>query len=368
MTELELDFEGKPIEGIKAVFGYPPVYLQLVYSLIPGAISRPECREFFQEMHDWLEGAREDEIRAKAAEVWKQYARLLEDAFKKIPPKKPWKEIAEDYWRRCRDKDFSWDTGLSHAWLAERFDLKAMNIWQDLPLHARIGIGHHAGRASIEEDFLLRDAFFVMVRARQTFEMLLKLVEKAKAMPDPDQAMGQMNALKQNVCTDCRLAVFSFYTFVECFVNSVGEDFAVRNPGLTARQRELLHGCKKAHYISTEKKIEKFAEIIRADGTRPLVLTDRKQCREPFTSFVQHVKDLRDATAHYAKGKAVIWLSPEKWIATANRACDTCMEVARQFWQACYPQRDMPDYLQCLASDQHVKIAEARLAVESEHA
>jgi len=195
-------------------------------------------------------------------------------------------------------------------------------------------------------------------------DTLQMLAEKAKELTDPSPAMRQLNAMKQSICRNSRLAIFSFYAFVECFVNSVGEDFACRNPGLPARDQELLRGSNKGSHLSTKQKIQKFAEIVRGDGSRPLILTDPKQRKEPFTSFVQHVKELRDAAAHYAKTKATIWLSPGDWLAPANQACDTCMEVARQFWHACYPERGMPDYLGWLETERHVKIAEDRLAAE----
>lgn len=360
------DFTADPIERIKSVLSYPPVYLQLVNSLIPGALTHPVIRKSIVEMYDWLEHASEPEIRAKGPLLWEHYDRVLQEAFKRLRPRISWKVIAHDYWRLCKVKAFSFATGLSYGWVAERFDCSALTTLRDLPGHARVGIGHHAGGFAVEEAFLLRDAFYLLVRAKQVLERLVSLAEKAKSLPNPDVAMGQGNMLKQKACTESRLAVFSFYAFVECFVNSVGEDFIAKNPSTPPNQQEILRGYKKRRYLSTEKKIEKIAEIIRDDGTRPLILTDPKQMREPFTSFVEEVKGVRDAAAHYAKGKAAIFLSPEQWVPLAEDACRTCMDVAKEFWQACYPGRSMPDYLQQLDVDRHIDIAEKRVAGETD--
>lgn len=113
--------------------------------------------------------------------------------------------------------------------------------------------------------------------------------------------------------------------------------------------------------MSTEKKIEKFAEIIRGDGTRPIVLTDPKQREHPFESFVTNVKKLRDSIAHFSKRKEPIWLPPDTWRELAEDACDTCMEVARRFWDACYPGRGMPDYLGWLETERHAQLASDQL-------
>ncbi len=367
MSQEEHVFSNISVGEMRVALDRPLAYLQLVYSFT-GQIVSPECRRFLEETGRWAQHAGEGEIRSRGPALLEKFEKMLQEAFDRIPPRRPWREIAEDYWLLCKDKPFSWNKGLSHAWVAERFDTKALGIWQDLPLHGRVGIGHHAGTAAVEEEFLLRDAFSLLVRGRRGENTLHLLAEKAKQLTDHSAAMRQLKALNQSICRDSRLAVFSFYAFVECFVNSVGEDFACRNPGLPARDQELLRGSKKGRYLSTEKKIEKFAEIVRGDGSKPLILTDPKQKKEPFTTFVKHVKELRDAAAHFAKAKAAIWLSPGDWVGLANQACDTCMEVARQFWQACYPGRPMPDYLGWLEMERHVKIAEEQLAAEHDDA
>lgn len=113
-----------------------------------------------------------------------------------------------------------------------------------------------------------------------------------------------VSIFNQNVATYARYSVFGFFSFVECFVNSIGEDFIARNPKLAADKCELLRGKKDGRYLAVEKKLEVFPGIIRADGKRPIVLSDPKQITEPYKTFVSHVKDVRDSSAHFSKYKA----------------------------------------------------------------
>ncbi len=171
--------------------------------------------------------------------------------------------------------------------------------------------------------------------------------------------------LNQNVALYSRLAVFSFYAFVECFINSVGEDAILRNSALASEQQQTLRGFnKKGGFISLEKKIEKFPGIIRGDGKCPLVLSDPAQRVEPFITFMGEVKSARDAFAHYGKRKADLLRNPRQWVEIANTACDICIDVARQFWSACYPSRPQPLYLGRLDKDLHTKIATERVKAE----
>jgi hypothetical protein len=91
--------------------------------------------------------------------------------------------------------------------------------------------------------------------------------------------------------------------------------------------------------------MECFPGIIRQDGKRPIVLTDKKQRTEPFLAFFSLIKDMRNASTHFGVGKENIWRKPEDWLRRADLASRNSVEVASVFWEACYPRRDKPDYL-----------------------
>lgn len=176
----------------------------------------------------------------------------------------------------------------------------------------------------------------------------------------------QVSTLNQNVATYARYAVFGFYSFVECFLNSVGEDFVRRNHSkLSPEQCEVLRGIKKGNHISTERKIETFPSMIRKDGMRPIIMSDKNQIAEPFKSFASEVKEVRDSAVHFSARKAAIVISPQDWEQRASSAAKTCMAVAREFRLACYPGRTLPLYLGKLDDQRHKEIAQKR--VESLH-
>jgi hypothetical protein len=110
-----------------------------------------------------------------------------------------------------------------------------------------------------------------------------------------------------------------------------------------------------------EKKIQHFPERIRQDNICPIVISDIKQRKEPFLTLFDKLKAIRDSSVHYGKGKRDIWLPPDEWIKNAEDAKETCMEAAKQFWNACYPKRGMPKYLNELNEQEYLAEAEQRI-------
>jgi hypothetical protein len=96
-------------------------------------------------------------------------------------------------------------------------------------------------------------------------------------------------------------------------------------------------------------------------------MSDRNQIVEPFKSFASDVKEVRDSTTHFATHKAPIVISPQAWEQRAGSAAKTCMAVAREFWLACYPSRNLPLYLGELDEQRHMKIAQERIASIQQH-
>ena len=345
--------------GLKSRYAY----LHLILSLLPDSQS-PEAKRAMIELGTWIDTTSDSEFQTKATHLTGLLDQMLAAAHKRLPPKLDWQQIAAEHWQRCTTKDFSFSTGTSYGWLVERFDCGSLHIPSDMPYHAHIGVGPHAGHAAIEEDFLLRDAFFLLSRCTKSLVYLESFRGKAQSDNDAKKLYRQISTANQNVATYARFTVSGFYAFVECFVNSVGEDFVLRNPTVSDAAKGLLRGKKDGRYLSIEKKIELFPGLIRPDGKRPLVLSDPQQIAEPYNAFVSHIKDVRDASAHYAKSKADILMSPQTWNKNANEAAAVCVAVARGFWTACYPNRSLPLYLGKLDNAQHLKLAEARIEAE----
>ena len=361
-----MDANSIPIEHLKSEFKSRISFVHLVSSLIPETTQKFQASGDIHQIGTWVDTAPEKGLREKANAVVELLDKLVAVCQKRLPTKVNWRSIAAEHWQRLSSNEFSFSNGVQCGWLAERFDCSRLSIPDDMPYHTRIGVGHHAGNAAVEEDFLLRDAFFMLAKCQASLSKLENFRDELKTPAITKSRYKVVSMFNQNVATYARYSVFGFYSFVECFVNSVGEDFIARNPNLTAEKCELLRGKKDGRYLAIEKKLEVFPGIIRADGKRPIVLSDPKQIVEPYKSFASHIKDVRDSAAHFARYKADIIVPPQTWEKRAQEASAVCLAVARGFWSACYPNRSLPLYLRKLDDTQHKKIAEQRVKTETE--
>lgn len=334
-----------------------------------GGISNITIRDSLIEASDFLNKADENKIINKGPVL----INLLQEAvdwYKRVfPPKIPLEQIAEEFNNFCKDKEiYSW--GLEYEWLQKVMDCSNMEFPEDLPFHARIGIGHHASFGSVEEEFLLRDAFFMLALSEESYKNMhayAKFWKESNKTDNPKLVHKIFTTANQNVATYSRLSIISFFSFVEAFVNSVGYDFALRNKDvLSPKEIEMLHGTKKERYLSLEYKIEKFPSIIRADKKTPIVLSDSKQIKEPFKTFIKNIKEIRDSSVHYSSKKEAIWRKPDNWINKARTTSKLCLEVSLKFWKTCYPDRKEPRYLNGLDYDKHVDIAKNRLKLQDQ--
>lgn len=196
------------------------------------------------------------------------------------------------------------------------------------------------------------DSFNLLVKAQYFFDLLLKhdevlKLEESKGQKISNEKRSELTELNLEVAVNSRLSIVSFYSFIECFVNSIGHDFCLRNlENLEERQQDILNGIKnKGGYLPLKSKIENFQKLIRKDKKAIINTTDDKQIREPFKSFFENYEDLRNSSVHYSPKKARIWLKPQDWIKKANEFSRISLEVGLLFWESCYPELREPDYV-----------------------
>lgn len=324
------------------------IYLQLMTSLedSEAGIQNPEVRQVIEEIGSMLEHDISREIEMKGPKILSMLASVVDQFLEKAPPKVPWQEIAGDFSLLCKQDKQIYSFGISHEWLYQKMDCSSYRF-AGLPLHARIGIGLHAGRASLEDWFLLDDAFFLLASAEAAHEEMHLFSKEFKASRRGNRRATHdvLTPLNQTLATYSRMCVVSFMAFVEAFVNSVAYDFMGRTPAtLNSADVELLTGFKKGRFISIDFKLEKYPRII-SGGQRTLVVRAPSQRVEPFASLMERFKHQRDSAMHYAPGKEPIWRKPDEWLEAARESSRTCLEVARYFWKACYPTREYPEYL-----------------------
>jgi hypothetical protein len=353
----------RPPDQTRVVLKTRLSYLHLATALLPELFKQDDVRGAVNELAAIIDSTSTSHLQLRAHEILCWLDTAIAMANGRLHPRKAREDIAADYWQLNSGRQISHATGIDYGWLACRFDLTAaLGVPDDLPYHARIGLANHAGTAAIEEDFLLRDSFYLLAKLRQQFDWLQRHVAMPKARPAKDsETVSAM--LAHNVAGFARLTVKSFYSFLECFINSVGEDFIAREGGLTPLDKECLRGKKKGSYLRLDAKIERFPGIIRSDRKRPLVLSDPAQIREPFVAL-RRITQLRDAAMHYAREKEPIWRSPQDWKEMAEFAGKTCVACAREFWIACYPSRPLPKYLHEFDEVRHGALAQQRLDLE----
>ncbi|HSD57200.1 MAG TPA: hypothetical protein VLB04_03380, partial [Methanotrichaceae archaeon] len=81
----------------------------------------------------------------------------------------------------------------------------------DLPYHANIGAGYQALGIFTEEDMMLRDAFFLLVKARQSLKRFITSIRNAEKNGKSIEEIFEMhNDLGESVATYSRLTVFCF--------------------------------------------------------------------------------------------------------------------------------------------------------------
>jgi hypothetical protein len=342
-------------------------YVQLMGSLDPtdAGLRNPEAKAALQELADFLSTASDEELDKRSNDLRTVLTRWAEPYEARAKLKVPVARVAADFNLLCGVGADFWSFGISYGWLVERMDCANLPFPGDLPYHARIGVGHHAGFASIEEFYLLQDAFFMLVSAGDAYERMQAragAIKKAARRVEWRVTHQQLTLGNLNVATFSRLGIVSAASFVESFVNSIGHDYTAKASGLSSDDQNVLDGMdKNGRYLSLEKKLERVPAVIRTDRTSPIVLSDKNQEREPYTSFLKEVKPVRDAAMHYAPVKEAITRRPQEWLECVRRSLEVSVAVARDFWRSCYPKREPPHYLHSLDADKFLAEAKSRL-------
>jgi hypothetical protein len=350
-------------------------YLTLVTSLTPkdkGGIMNKFTREALVETGEFIKNSSETEFLMNKMQIHDYLVKIYNNYKLLYKPRIGQIKIGKDFNDLFLDNQSPFNYGIEFGWINERIECTNGKPWpEDLPYQTRIGIGIHFPSVSVEEEYLLRDAFFFLVMAKKTYEDLYKLVQKYKQNNSDIETRDEYDMLanyNQTVATYSRLGTQSFYFFTEAFVNSIGYDFYLRNENvLSQNEIEILQGKNKGRFIPLENRIQKFQSIIRLDQRSVINTTDITQLKEPFITFFNEIKNIRDAASHFTPLKGSLSMKPDDWIEKVKLSATVCLEVAKKVWIACYPSKGMPEYLMRLDYDAHIKIAEKRLEDISKH-
>ncbi len=343
------------------------VYLQIIGSFVPNADFR-QIKEIVTSTHDFIKTSTEEEVEAKLPELRSVVTKMTSPFMIKLPLKRDLRRITTEFNSFFKSGNDVYSYGLEFGWLDAQMDLTELDLYTDTPYHYRIGLAAHKGNGSIEEDFLLKDAFSIRVKAEYyqnlllDYGMKLKEAEKKKGKKEFSQELyHQITNIKFEVAAHSRLTIVSFYAFVEGFVNSVGHSYLTKYADtLIESEKELLSGFKKGRFLQLKSKIEKFQLLIRADKKIIIVVSDDGQIPEDFKRFFEYYEQLRNSAMHYSPIKERIWMKPQDWIEKAVEFSKLSMKISLEFWKACYPNSDGPEYLGKLDERLHLNKATKR--------
>jgi hypothetical protein len=344
-------------------------FVRLTTMLVPGntgvGIFNPSVHASIKAMEEFINQADEKMFIEKGPTLLNILDNIIKVSLKNFPPKKDLAEISLAYNQLLNSDNSIFSYGIPFGWLDTFIDTS--NFFNsDIPYQARIGTGFHAGNWSLEEMFLLDDGFFFLLCAEIELETLNDIKDKIiesenKGYPD-ENIYYEARAINLNTCSYARNSIVNLYSFIECFVNSIGYDFFLRNETrLSEDEKELLQGRKKSNYVSLEYKVEKFHQLIRTDHKQVLCISDLKQIREPFKTFFTEYKEIRDAAMHYSPNKKSIWIKPTDWVAKAQNNSQLVIEVANEIWKSCYPDKEPPFYLRDLSFQKCYDAAKERI-------
>lgn len=343
------------------------VYLQIMGSFVPNTDFQ-QIKDIIVSSNEFIKNSSEEEIKDKLPELQDILYKMTSLFMEKFPLKRELRNITTEFNAFFKNGNDVYSNGLEFGWLNNQMDLQDLKFYSDTPYHYRIGLGAHKGNGSIEEDFLLKDAFNILVKAEYYNRLLfdfgnrLKEIEEKKGKKEfTKELYNQITDIKFEVAAHSRLTIISFYAFVEGFVNSVGYNYLTKNIDmLDETEKELLSGFKKGRFLQLKSKIEKFQGLIRPDKTCKIIVTDDGQIPEDFKLFFDYYEQLRNSAMHYSPIKERIWMKPQDWIDKAIEFSMLSMKISFQFWKACYPSSDGPEYLGKLDYDLHLEKANKR--------
>lgn len=343
------------------------IYLQMMASFAPD-IDFGKVEAIAISMYKFIETSDEEMIKNKLPELKKVMSKMISPITKRFPLKRELRNIITDFNDFIKTGNDVYSYGVEYGWLNAQMDLKNLRLYKDIPYHYRIGLAGHKGNGSIEEDFLLNDAFSVRVKAEYYQNLLLdylKKLDQGEKVEKPKEFSNglyqQVSDIKFEVAAYSRITVISFYAFVESFVNSVGHNHILNNINILGEmEKELLSGFKNGRFLQLKSKIEKFQTLIRPDKKAKIIVSDDQQIPENFKHFFDYYEQLRNSAMHYSPMKEKIWMSPHDWIEKAIEFSKLSLEISLEFWKSCYPESEGPEYLGKLDHNLHLDRARKR--------
>lgn len=338
-------------EEINRVWDFT-IYLQLMASFC-AEIDFDEFNSFSQSFYEFIKESSLNEINEKLPaydEKLNSYHSLVKDKYLK---KVDFRIIATEWNGLFKTDKEILSNGIFIGWLEEFIDLKNYYKYDYYPYHFKIGLAIHKGKGDIEEHFLLRDAFKCLSKAQKYLFLLKHFGEEQKndfkekgAIKFDNETLTDLNTIKSEISFYSRLTIISFYSFFECYINSIGFDIYYRRKNeLTENEKDILRGSKNGRFLNLKYKIEAFQKIVRSDKKAKIILSDDYQIKEPFKKFFATYEELRNSAVHNSPEKTKIWIKPYEWVLKAEEFSRLTIDASKIIWQVCHETKKGADYL-----------------------
>lgn len=343
------------------------VFLQMI-AAFDNELDFNEFSKILINFEQLIKESNKQEIKKKLPEIETILVKMFETIKLKYPLKRDYQEIAKDWNNKFKIDKETFSKGIMIGWLEEQIDLTNFYRYDYSPYQFKVGLVIHKGRGEIEDNFLLQDSFSSLIKAEKGLELLEKYAGKQK---DFLKSKGQiefnketldiLNYIKYDVSFYSRLTILSFYSFLECFVNSIGYDHYLRySSSLNPKEIEILQGKEKGRFLNLKQKIEKFQKIIRSDKAIKIVLTDEKQIKESFKTLFDYYEELRNSSVHYSPLKSRIWMKPHDWVHKSLEFSKLIVDFSIEIWKSCHETNKGPDYLGRLEYERLYEMAKLR--------
>jgi len=326
-------------------------------------MSYREIRDINQKAIELLESMKQDEkmhnksvvknMEERISDIFEHYNRLFS-------PKISISLISKKYQKYIEKNDVG-NLGIEYGWLVQFLDMKNISppnsYW---PYQTRIGVGHYSGTHRIQEKSFLEDGIFFYIKANDFYDE--KFIPKVKSLGNHTilnvDDIEELNNMKRHISGYSSSCFVNLYNFLESYVNSVGYSYRLYNiDNLDSKSKIILEGKDtRGNFLSLEDKIKSFHKIIRNLDHPVFSLKDKSQLNYPFKEFIDVIKPFRDSIMHNNPSKLRAELGPAEWISVIRKSLEIILEVAKEFWRYCYPNRNLPAYLFEFDKDQLIDV------------
>lgn len=227
---------------------------------------------------------------------------------------------------------------------------------KDLPLHARIGFGRLLGGNITEEYNLLEDAIFHYKLSHFYLEEFNTLVTDIKKSSYEDPKFAEFYRMQRvNIICHSRTTIQLFFQFLESFVNSVAFNYLrLQEDTLNKENMEILNNKQ----MDLLDRIQSVIKIINPNHK----LEEYKEMFDIYPKIVSNV--YKPIIEYNEKTKSVLMINDEGWMKNMIAVYGLVKGVSMIFWQECYPDQGLPEYLNFLNFDRIESAMEYRMPDE----